>query len=242
MRDLLEVMWQRHTCRAAFDPHREVREADLQRLLDAARWAPTAHNAQNYEIIVVDDKHCLDAIIAIPLPPIETFAGEKYRALSVSQAESLRGKTGLLASMLPQSWHEAAAPEHNSDAPHAIYVGRTIRPCPMLLVVVHDVRLSAHATEGDALGLMSLGCVMQNLWLMSESLGISMQILTAFSTAAVENQVQPILGIPPHMKIAFAARVGYPVAHPESYVRVRRKIREFTHRNRYSVADPVQEG
>src|SRR5450755_1370334 len=155
MRDLLEVMWQRHTCRAAFDPHREIREADLQRILDAARWAPTAHNAQNYEIIVVDDKQYLDAIIAITLPPIETFAGETYRALSVSQAELLRGKTGLLASMFPQSWHETEAPEHNGDAPHTIYVGRIIRPCPMLLVVVHDVRRSAHASEGDALGLMS---------------------------------------------------------------------------------------
>ena len=69
MRDLLEIMWQRHTCRAAFDPQRAIRETDMQRILDAARWAPTAHNMQNFEIIAVDDKHCLAAISAIQLPP-----------------------------------------------------------------------------------------------------------------------------------------------------------------------------
>jgi nitroreductase len=41
---MLDIMWQRYTCRAAFDPNKKVREPDLQRILDAARWAPTAHN------------------------------------------------------------------------------------------------------------------------------------------------------------------------------------------------------
>src|ERR1700721_1589423 len=58
MRDILEIMWQRHSCRAAFDPQRGIRESDMQRILDAVRWAPTAHNKQNFEVIAVDDKHC----------------------------------------------------------------------------------------------------------------------------------------------------------------------------------------
>ena len=237
MRDLLEIMWQRHTCRAAFDPQREIREADMQRILDAARWAPTAHNMQNFEIIAVDDKHCLAAISAIQLPPTETFIREHYHQLSLSEAELLRSKTGLLASMFPESWHEAEAAQDESTAVHHTYVGRMIQKCPLLLVVVHDSRLRAPASEEDALGLMSLGCVMQNLWLMTESLGISMQILSAFGANAVEDRVQRILAIPKHMKIAFAARLGYPVTVSESYLRVRRRIQDFTHRNRYSVRE-----
>jgi Nitroreductase family len=103
MRDLLEIMWQRHTCRAAFDPQRAIRESDMQCILDAARWAPTAHNMQNFEIIAVDDKQCLAAISAIQLPPAETFTGESYHQLSLSEAETLQSKTGLSASMLPES-------------------------------------------------------------------------------------------------------------------------------------------
>ena len=107
MRDLLDIMWQRHTCRAPFDPKRAIRESDMQCILDAARWAPTAHNMQNFEIIAVDDKQCLAAISAIQLPPAETFIRESHHPLSMSEAESLRSKTGLSASMLPESWQEA---------------------------------------------------------------------------------------------------------------------------------------
>ena len=49
--------------------------------------------------------------------------------------------------------------------------------------------------------------------------------------------MQCILSIPKHMNIAFAARLGYPVTVSESYLRVRRKIQDFTHRNRYSVRE-----
>lgn len=235
MRDLLDIMWQRHTCRAAFDPQRAICESDMQCILDAARWAPTAHNTQNFEIIAVDDEQCLAAISAIQLPPAETFIRESHHTLSMSEAESLRSKIGLSASMLPESWQEVEAAL--DDGASVRYVGRTIQKCPLLLVVVTDSRLSAPVSEGDSLGLMSLGCVMQNLWLMTESLGISMQILSAFSVNTVEDQVQCILAIPKHMKIAFAARLGYPMTASESYLRVRRKIRDFTHRNRYSVRE-----
>lgn len=240
MRNLLDVMWQRHTCRSAFDLDRKIREPDLQLILDAARWAPTAHNMQNFEIIAVDDERRLAAIRAIRLPPAETFVGENSRHLSFSEAELLRKRTGLLASMFPESWQETdAAPGENAVAAHHIYLGRTIEKCPLLLVVVHDCRLEAPAAEGDALGLMSLGCVMQNLWLITESLGISMQVLSGVGTNDVENQVQSILGIPPHLKIGFAARLGYPLTAPESHLRVRRRIQDFTHRNGYGVPEDL---
>jgi nitroreductase len=238
MRDLLEVMWQRHSCRAAFDPDREISEAHLQRILDAARWAPTAHNLQNYEIIAVDDSRRLVELCAIQLPPMETFARENRRQLSLSEAELLQRKTGLVASMFPESWQETDADEDGAAEAH-IYVGRTIQPCRLLLIIIHDDRLRAPASEGDSLGLMSLGCVLQNLWLMTESLGISMQVLSAFGSDGVEDQVRRILAIPEHMKIAFAARLGYPMAASERYLRVRRAIQDFTHRNRYSVREPL---
>lgn len=236
MRDILEIMWQRHSCRAAFDPQRGIRESDMQRILDAVRWAPTAHNKQNFEVIAVDDQHCLAAIGAIRLPAVETFVRDECHHLSLAEAELLRAKTGLLASMLPTSWQEAEFAQDDGAA-HRIYVGRIIQECPALLVVVYDSRLAQPASEEASLGLMSLGCVMQNLWLMTESLGISMQVLTGFGADAVENQVRLILAIPQHMKIAFAARLGYPRTVSESYLRVRRKIREFTHRNLYSVRE-----
>ncbi len=44
MRDILDILQARHSSRIPFDPERRVAEQDLQRILEAARWAPTAHN------------------------------------------------------------------------------------------------------------------------------------------------------------------------------------------------------
>ncbi len=237
MRKILDIMWQRHTCRSAFDVDRHITEPDLQRILDAARWAPTAHNTQNFEVIAIDNARYLEAIRAIELPPTETFIREDFHHLSLPDAETLRTRTGLSASMLPESWQEAAAAQEDAAAAQLTYIGRSIQECPLLLVVLFDSRPAAPGSEGRALDLMSLGCVMQNMWLMSENLGISMQILSALGSSGVEDRVRCVLGIPVHMRIAFAARLGYPINVSGSYLRVRRRISEFTHRNRYGARD-----
>jgi nitroreductase len=234
---MFDIMWQRHTCRSAFDPHRHIAEPDLRRILDAARWAPTAHNTQNFEVVAIDNERYLEVIRAIELPPAETFVRENLRQLSLPDAEMLQRRTGLSANMLPESWHEAAAAQGATAAAQLSYIGRSIQECPLLLVVVYDSRPAAPASEGRALDLISLGCVMQNMWLMSETLGISMQVLTALGTSGVEDQVRSILGIPAHLNVAFAARLGYPTDDSEGYVRVRRRISDFTHRNRYGTRD-----
>jgi nitroreductase len=74
---------------------------------------------------------------------------------------------------------------------------------------------------------------MENMWLVAQSLGIGCQIMSVFSGDAVEAQVKQILDIPEHLKIAFAARLGYPVATAFKYVRVRRDVADLAHHNRY---------
>jgi nitroreductase len=236
MRDLLEIMWQRHSSRAPFDPKRKISEQDLQRILDAARWSPTAHNLQNFEIIVIDDAHKLTEIAALQLPPSETFEVAISCPLSFSEAELLRTKTGLLANMFPSSWHERDVEREAGGGARHTYLGRTISTCAVLLVVAYDIRL--RLCEGDTLDIMSLGCVMQNLWLMSESLGISLQILSAVSENEVQDRLRRLLAMPAHMNIAFAIRLGYPIRGSESHLRVRRRIQDFTHRNRYADREP----
>ncbi len=118
----------------------------------------------------------------------------QFPQLSFSEAELLRTKTGLLASMFPASWHERDVEREAGSGARLTYLGRTISACPVLLVVTYDIRL--RRCEGDTLDIMSLGCVMQNLWLMSESLGISLQILSAVSENEVQNRLRRILAMP----------------------------------------------
>ncbi len=80
---------------------------------------------------------------------------------------------------------------------------------------------------------MSLGCVLENMWLMAHSLGIGFHVMSALSADLVEKEVKRILNIPEHLKIAFAARLGYPLSTPPRYLRVRREVEDFTHHNRF---------
>ena len=229
-RDILEIMWQRHSSRGPFDPSVGIPESVLRQILDAARWAPTAHNMQNYEVIAVDDPHVLAQISAIRLQPAETFVHAPRGQLSISEAELAHTRIGLLPGMFPESWQEIDEEPAGAAASHS-YLARTIQPCPLMLFVIYDSRLPAD--PADHLGAMSLGCVMQNIWLMSESHGIGVQVLSAFSLEAEEAKARLILAIPARLKIAFAVRLGYPLALEGSHLRVRRRIQDFLHRNRF---------
>jgi nitroreductase len=112
-------------------------------------------------------------------------------------------------------------------------LNQRIRGSPVLLIVIYDSRKRAPASEGDVLGFISLGCVMENMWLMAQTLGISTQILSVFSGKKVEKQVKHILKIPENMNIAFAIRLGYPLSDMAKPLRVRRDIEMFTHHNQY---------
>ena len=59
MSEVLEQIKQRQSDRISFDEARRVSEVDLRKILEAGSWAPTAHNMQNFEVIVVDDKKVL---------------------------------------------------------------------------------------------------------------------------------------------------------------------------------------
>jgi len=74
---------------------------------------------------------------------------------------------------------------------------------------------------------------MENMWLMAQSLGISVHILSVFSGDNVEKEVKRILHIPEYMKVAFAARLGYPVSKAAKHLRVRRDIEMFAHHNQF---------
>ena len=81
------------------DPVRPVPDEALRQILEAARWSPTAHNMQNYEIVVVDDPSRLEEIARVRSPVSEVFVRENYAQLSFSEEELAAKKTGNLAAM-----------------------------------------------------------------------------------------------------------------------------------------------
>jgi nitroreductase len=228
MQDILKIIQERHSARMPFDPERPITAQDLQKILEAGRWAPTAHNMQNFEIVVVDDKNILDEIGNIKSPISEAFIRENYQQLSFSEDELRQKKVGVLATMFPPSWRTPGVTP-------VVEAGRS-RPfpvCPTLLVVLYDPDRRAPASEGDFLGIISLGCMMENLWLEAYSLGIDFQIISALASGPVGKEVRRILAVPEHLKIAFTVRLGYAAGVPAGSLRVRREIEDFSHHNQF---------
>ncbi len=233
MSEILKLIGERHSSRFPFDRGHMVAKKDLMQIFEAARWAPTAHNMQNFEIIVVDDEELLEKIGNIKYLISEEFIKENFQQLSFSEKELLSKKVGILGTMFPPSWRTPGDWHKIAQESELSVLGDSIKGSPMLLIVIYDARKRAPASEGDVLGFMSLGCVMENMWLMAQELGIGFHILSIFSGDVVEREVKQILKIPEYMKIAFGCRLGYPVSKPFKYLRVRRNVESFAHHNHF---------
>jgi len=233
MNDLFDLIHQRHSARVAYDPHRPIARSELDAILDAASWAPTAHNMQNFEMIVVDDPDLLRVVGAIKTKIDPVFLRENFAQLSFSFEELQQKRTGVVASMFPPAWRTPGGDfEAVAAALSPTPLSVSMQNCPCLVLVLYDTRKRAPASEGDVLGFISLGCVMENMWLAAHSFGIGAQILSVFSSPAVEKELRRLLDFPEHLRIAYAWRLGHPAATRE-YIRVRRDVRSFTHLNGY---------
>ena len=238
MPELLKIIRERHSMRGPFDPGRPIAKPQLKQILEAARWAPTPNNMQNFEVVVIDDKERLEAIGKIPAEMSEPFLRENYQDLSFSEAELRIRKTGMLASVFPPAWTSPDSWRPDSDYNTQLtFLGRSVGETQLLLVVLYHGSRRAPASEGDFVGHMGLGCVLENMWLMSESLGIGLHVLTVFSDGQVEKQVKNVLHIPAQMKIAFACALGYPAGPSTGEPRVRREIEDFVHHNQFGRKD-----
>ena len=133
MREIMDVIRERRSSRGPFDPLRPVARHDLEQVLEAARWAPTAHNLQNFEIVVVDDPALLEAMGRLKNPLSMEFIRENVALLSFSDAELQQRKVGLLASRFPAAWTNPQATARDLAATE-----RPLPTAPTMLFVVYD--------------------------------------------------------------------------------------------------------
>jgi len=231
VQELLQLIQERKSTRTAFDENRSIDPDILHTLLEAATWAPTAHNMQNFEIIVVDDKSVLTKLSELKSSVSPVFLQENYPQLSFSEDELKRRKTGILASQFPPSWLSPEAQQGKLNQP-ASGLGKQVSNGPVLLLILYNPARRAPASEGDFLGVMSLGFMLENLWLMATAQGVNVHIVSAFGNEPLTSEVKKLLGIPSELMITLGVRLGY--TNQEDYrLRVRREVNDFVKYNRY---------
>jgi nitroreductase len=233
MSNVSKVIRERQSTRVPFDPRKRIGRDALEQIVEAARWAPTLHNMQNFEIIAVDDKEVLKELGRIRSPASETFVRENYHQLSFSKKELLQKKVGILGTYFPPAWRDPARFGEVLGEERRSILDDTMDGSPAVLVVVYDPRKRAPASEGDFLGTLGLGYVLENMWLTAQALDIGFQVMSVFGGEEAEKEVKRVLEIPNGMKVAYAVRLGYPVHSRYRYTRVRRDIGGIVHHNRY---------
>lgn len=228
---LQQLIRARKSSRGLFDENRAIDPAVLRSILEAAAWAPTAHNMQNFEIVVVDDKSVLKTLSEMESTVSPVFLQESYRQLSFSEEELRRKKTGILADQFPPAWLTEAA-QRGEFCPPPAKLGEAVRRGPVLLLILYDPSRRAPASEGDFLGVMSLGFMLENLWLTAAAQGVGVHIVSAFGNEPLSGKVKELLGIPPALSLTLGCRLGYPVKDDDR-PRVRRDLEDFVSYNRY---------
>jgi nitroreductase len=111
-------------------------------------------------------------------------------------------------------------------------LGEALAGAPMVIVALFDPTKRAPASEGDMLGMISLGCVLENMWLTAQASHLDLQVISAFSGESAEPEIRRILDVPEPWRIAFAVRLGHAV-ETSHQPRVRRLLHEFVGRNRF---------
>ena len=240
MENLLTLIKNRHSSRQLFDPSRPVAKDDLHKILEAGSWAPTAHNMQNFEVILVDDKKLLASISSIEAPVSLTFVRENYAQLSFSEDELRKRKTGVLATTFPQSWRNPDIKQEDlNNDDRGAFLREELNSTPVLGIVLYDPSRRAPASEGDFLGIISLGCAMENMWIMANSLGIDFHIVSSLSNGPMGTGIKKLLNIPENIVITCSFRLGYAV-NAGKYIRVRRDVEDFTYHNIYGEKVPEE--
>ncbi len=233
---------------------RKLEEDHLHRIIGAARWAPSGHNSQPWEFVVVDDPELIQRIAVITTeihdeflangPHLVQWAKNYYPWLRWSREEMEsrgdgayvkgydRGKWEQLASLTDEKaiheWMTAMFGSRGRPSP-------VISTAPCLIFTLLDTERRIPDYSADMLALTSAGAAMQNLRLAAYELDIAVhEQAMLYDLPETREAMCELLEIPGHCKIVGGMRLGYRAKRSKlSSSHVRRPVTEIMHCNGY---------
>jgi nitroreductase len=204
---LLELVKRRRSIRAFTEE--PVSDEVVEKIIEAARWAPSGANSQPWEFIVIRDQKTKDqmAMWARELQEITHQA-------ELTRPEELR-------------WPSAARPV--SDA--------VFKTSPVLILVVGDPRVSesfpllTYAERQEMNLISALASAFLCMTLAATSLGLGSHWTSLVASAYPSVMIRDLLGIPDGYRIYDMLGLGYPAMEPRP--RLVRDRQAMTHWERF---------
>ena len=200
------VKTRRSTRRFKADP---IPDEDLEKIIEAARWAPSGANSQPWEFIVVKDKEIKDRIV-----DIVNEHSEYTRKVELTREEDLRFAS--ISRPVP-------GPGYKNAPVFIILCGdpRTKEAYPLLTLL----------TRGDSHFVSGLASAFLYMALAATTLGLGSQWVSATGDPFVKCLLKELLGIPQKLEIYDMLALGYPAYQPKE--RLVRERAEMVHHGRY---------
>jgi coenzyme F420-0:L-glutamate ligase/coenzyme F420-1:gamma-L-glutamate ligase len=184
---LLALIRSRRSIRRFSD--RTVSHDDLMRLLEAARWAPSNHNRQPWNFLIIEDRQQLRQL------------AEAVRQDLTERMKSLPEAAGAyLNEFIDYTTFFAAAP--------ALVMALHKRPVSVSAPLLAGVR-NPELVSGEPL---SVAMAVQNLLLAAQALGLGACVLTG--PLLVPEAVTRALALPPGHDLTCLVAVGHPAESP----------------------------
>jgi 5,6-dimethylbenzimidazole synthase len=184
----------------------------VERIIEAARWAPSGANSQPWEFVVVKDKETKDRII-------DSVAEQApySRKVELTREEDVR---------FPGTQGPVREPGYKNAPVFILLCGdpRTKEAYPLLTML----------TRGDSHFTSGLASAFLYMTLAATALGLGSQWVSATGSPFVKPLVKELLGIPQKLDVYDMLAVGFPESQPkERFVRERA---EMIHHGRYDKA------
>ena len=206
--DLLSLVQTRRSIRAF--TQEPVPDDAVEKIIEAARWAPSGANSQPWEFLVIREQETKDAMASIARDLMEL--GHKAE---LTRPEELR-------------WPSAARPV-TGDPP--------FKNAPVLIVVCGDPRVSksfpllTYLERGQSHLISGMASAFLYMTLAATSLGLGCHWASLVSQGYASARLKELLGIPEDYLIYDMLSLGHPAMEPKP--RLVRDLEAMTHHERY---------
>lgn len=243
--NVFDAMTQRRSHRGEFQK-RAIDANDLEKLIEAARWAPSPFNVQPWELVLIQEAEGKTALADLTERAVVTqfkdpkFLDDNSRWMRVTEEEWQSRGDGVLLSehvTLPKPLQNA--PEKLLEAllknaksftllghlgagkMPAGEIATQVREAPLLMLVTMNCKRFPPGQGATRWMWLSMGMLIQNVLLAATALKIGVQFVSApLESAADRERVRQLFNVPTSHEIITLLRMGYVAAEDGNSVRL----------------------
>ncbi|MDE0467312.1 MAG: nitroreductase family protein [Candidatus Poribacteria bacterium] len=250
--NVFDAIIQRRSHRATFQK-RAIDAADLEKLIEAARWTPSPFNVQPWELLLIQEAEGKTALADVTeRSVVDQFKDAKFlddnsRWMRLTEAEWWEHGDGVLLE------EHVTLPKPLQDAPEKLLqsllknaksftllghlgagkipakeIAAQVREAPLLMLITMNCKRYPPGEGGTRWMWLSMGMLIQNVLLAATALDIGVQFVSPpLERATDREQVRQLFNIPTFHEVITLLRMGYMEESGGNSVRLQSS--EFVH-------------